>query len=738
MFKKHKIKLSTLTVCWLSIILISLTVTLSVVSVKSIASLGDHAIQFDHKHTREDAMIFFLEIARRTTESYSNYFAEIANLLNILSNQVRNKLLEIPDSPQKKNGLIKINKCEKHDLSIEKTKKNYSAFYFGNENYLLKAKQQIDKFSSLLPLFNDICNGNIFFDCLWIITSDQLQFQYPHHHDFTKNSKEASITYFNNIFSEFPKNNKDKQPKSGVIWDFPYKDLSGELNIGAYKHIFDNKGDFLASVGIDMEFERTANGMVSTNLFADYHKYDLSGELKSTRNKMKGFIFIVDKNGYIIVFPNKYSSLLSLPKMEYSMLKEYPDKLKVNLKDSRNKDIKQLAKDIKNNDIGITTIKLMGEYYLIAFNNIESTSWSLCFTIREKPLMLSATKTKTIMGSIQKEMHYRFIAIAVFFLLLFILIAIFTFRFFHLNPLQKIRNKVKKIGEGDFNITLDETGVAEIAELASTFNVLTRELKEYTQNLENEVKARQTINTELEIAGKLQNSVLPKITEEFIRKEFDFYTKLIPAKEMSGDFYDFFYLKKDILGIVMADVSGKGITAAFYMSMAKVIIKEACLTAENLDTGKVCEKVNHILSNSVKTPMFLTMYLMFYNIKTGKIIYTNAGHHDFLKIDQKGQVSCMGAKDNDLIIGFVDDHKFSSKEFYVEPNDTIILYTDGITEAIDSNDIFFGEEKLIEIVKENATSNINKIGETIVQEVLNFQSGSKFDDITCVILKRNF
>ena len=123
----------------------------------------------------------------------------------------------------------------------------------------------------------------------------------------------------------------------------------------------------------------------------------------------------------------------------------------------------------------------------------------------------------------------------------------------------------------------------------------------------------------------MQSSVIPKITDKFKSAKFELYAKLIPAEEMSGDFYDFYYIREDVLSIVLADVSGKGLSAAFYMSMSKAIIKEVCLTLKSLDPSKALNKINKILCKSDDSCMFLTMYLIFYNINTGNVVYSNAG-----------------------------------------------------------------------------------------------------------------
>ena len=736
MGKRNKIKLSTVTVVSISIILIGLTLTLSYVSINSIKSFGKHSIKIDEQSTRDNAMLYFLEITRRTAIAYSVYLDSIEDMVKLLASQVEEVINGNIKYASTGNNRLKLDKYNNKEFYFLNNDKNYNCFYFGNDAGVEKADIQVNKLLHIMHLFKtSYYEHPAYITCVWLQTNKKLHIEYPKYYNLKKINIDPTKKYFENIFSEFSETRKTKNNKS--IWTHPYKDISGRLNLDVYRIIYSASGKFLAAVGIDLSFKKVVNTIVNNSLFPSrVNSSDGVDEIKSKYNNMKGFIFIVDKDGSIIIFPNKYSNLLSLPAIEYSNLKTYPDKLKVNLNDSLNPNIKNLAEDIKQNDIGVNRFSLKGENYIIAHKGILSIGWVLCFATLEKSLMTSVEETKDTMNATKEEMIERFTIISLVFLIIFIVATILFFKFFLLKPLLKLREKVKTLGVGDFDITLDETGFAEIADLSITFNSLTDELKNYTVNLEKEIKQRQSIETELEIAGKLQDSVLPKITDEFISNKFEIYAKLIPAKEMSGDFYDFFYVKEDTLCIVVADVCGKGITAAFYMSMAKAIIKEACLKAESLDTGKIVEKINNTLNESVKKkPMFLTMYLVFYNINTGLLTYTNAGHGAYIGVDSNGNVTFQGEAHNSFV-GFFDNIEYKSSKIELKSGEIFVLYTDGIIEAYDMNENLYGNEKLQNILKLTYKQKLSKIGDSIFNDVIEFQSGNQSDDITLVMLKR--
>ena len=734
MNKYQKPKLSTVTVVCISVILLGLTLTLSYTSINAIKFLGKHSIELDTKSTRDNAKLFFLEITRRTAGAYSTYLSGVEDFVNIISTQTKELLTGNIKNMRTKDDLIKFQKYKDYGFYVQSGEKRYHCFYFGDEKGLPAADSQIDNLVSVSSLLKTIFDENTFyFVCLWIQTASRIHLEYPGYYNYKNINGNSMRKYFENIFSEYltVKDNLS----SNIIWSKPYKDISGKINLDAYKFIFTDDGEFLASVGIDLNFDKLVNTMTNNSLFSDKHSA-LSDNIKSSYNNMEGFIFIVDKDGSIIVFPDEYSDLLSLPGIGYSKLKEYPDKLTVNLNESLNPNVQNLAEKIKNNEIDVNTVSLKRDNYIIAHKSIPATGWVLCFATLEKSLMTSVEETRMLMNYTKDKMIKRFIIISLIFLIFFIILTALFFRFYLLKPLSKLLEKVKKMGKGHFDISLSETGFAEIADLSITFNSLSRQLKDYTKNLEKEVKQRQSIETELEIAGKLQDSVLPKITDEFVNDKFELYAKLIPAREMSGDFYDFFYVRHDTLCVVLADVCGKGITAAFYMSMAKAIIKEACLKSDSQDTGKIVKKINEILINTVKKkPMFLTMYLLFYNIDTGKIIYTNAGHHVYAGVDCRGNVSFKGDAHNSFV-GFFDNIEYSCSEIELKPGEIIALYTDGITETCNKNDDLYGDERLGEMFESTYKENLSDIGDFIFEDVSQFQSGDKNDDITLVMLKR--
>ena len=271
--------------------------------------------------------------------------------------------------------------------------------------------------------------------------------------------------------------------------------------------------------------------------------------------------------------------------------------------------------------------------------------------------------------------------------------------------------------------------------LSQLNNSLDRRVKERTIKLKQEIEEKSKLINEIKIASDIQQSILPKITDKFKRPEFTLYAELEPALNASGDFYDFFYINKNILAFVIADVSGKGIQAALFMSMAKALLKSYCLTEHN-DPAKVLEKTNNYLCIDNEYKMFVTVFLAYLNYETGELTYANAGHHSSILASGDGKYENFGLLDG-VILGFFPDTKFNSGSKLLKKDDLVVMYTDGVFEAVSPVNKEYGEERLMDLIVKNRNLEINEICLSILSDLEVFEQGSRFDDVTLVALRKN-
>ncbi|MCF7889239.1 MAG: SpoIIE family protein phosphatase, partial [Victivallales bacterium] len=306
------------------------------------------------------------------------------------------------------------------------------------------------------------------------------------------------------------------------------------------------------------------------------------------------------------------------------------------------------------------------------------------------------------------------------------------------NPIQKLTEKVKGINTENLNFSMgrDEYyGTTEVKELSTAFKFLGDELMEYMDNFKQEVYQRKLIDRELEVAREIQEFSLPKVMPGFSKPEFDIYGTVNPAKKMAGDFYDFYYLTKTKIAVVIGDVSGKGISAAYFMAKTQTLIKAFCLEEKN-DPSHVLTKVNSILSKDNKSYMFATVFVGYYDITTGILTYANAGHHAALKLKQNNTIFEFGEQRRPAL-GFFADAIYETKTEQLNQNEFFILYTDGICEATNSEEELYGKVRLLQSCTKNRNPNIKKMISGIVKDTVVFEGEtSQSDDITVIGLVR--
>ena len=254
-----------------------------------------------------------------------------------------------------------------------------------------------------------------------------------------------------------------------------------------------------------------------------------------------------------------------------------------------------------------------------------------------------------------------------------------------------------------------------------------RLLKEETE----QAKRNQKLEGELEVAKSIQDSVLPRSNLETTRENV--YAIMDPAKEIGGDFYDYFYIDNNHMGFVIADVSGKGIPGALFMMKAEALIKSLALTLKT-DTAHIMERSNYSLCQNNKSNMFVTCWLGILDLSNGELRYTNAGHTDPLLSTSKGIDFIRG--NHGIVLGAVENTKYKEDVIKLERGERVILYTDGVTEAHNKKDELFGEARLLEFARNKMKDNAKDIIHDLREELNVFSEGlEQFDDITMLVIE---
>ena len=471
--------------------------------------------------------------------------------------------------------------------------------------------------------------------------------------------------------------------KGGVIFTDIYPDGYGRgLTITCAAPFYDAEGKFAGVVGMDVLIGELYNSIIDVDLGYD------------------SYTFLADKTGKIIT-PDGNARIIS--------------EVALNLTDK-----------IMSGKPGIS---LSNNRIYYAYNPIERTGWTLCASIPESAILAPIMY-------VYKRIIFTILSFLVALVIIVAVAVIAARKFSHklTAPIIALEDDVRKISEGNLDYRAEIRTNDEIGDLAKSFNDMAASLKDYVKNLAAVTAEKERIGAELNIATQIQADMLPRIFPPFPdRKEFDIYATMNPAKEVGGDFYDFFLVDDNHLALVMADVSGKGVPAALFMVIAKTLIKNRAQMGGT--PTEILADVNNQLCEGNEADLFVTVWLGILEISTGHVIATNAGH-EYPAIYRPGEGYTLFKTKQSPAVATMEGLRFKPSEFTLNPGDDLYLYTDGVAEATNINEELYGTDRMIDALNQTDGMTVEEILRTMKKSVDDFTGEApQFDDITMLTLK---
>ena len=294
--------------------------------------------------------------------------------------------------------------------------------------------------------------------------------------------------------------------------------------------------------------------------------------------------------------------------------------------------------------------------------------------------------------------------------------------------------EAKEEGEVSALALLDIHTGDEVENLSHALKRMERDINGYIENLTHVTAEKERIGAELSVATHIQATMLPCIFPAFPnRREFDIYATMTPAKEVGGDFYDFFLVDDDHLAVVIADVSGKGVPAALFMVIAKTLIKDH--TQSGKPPEEVFTEVNRQLCEANDENLFVTAWMGVLEISTGKLVYVNAGHNPPVIGRKNGETEFLRSRPGFVLAG-LDFTKYRAGSLELMPGDLLYLYTDGVTEAMNTAQELYGEERLKRTLDANVSAAPEEIFKAVKKDLDDFVADApQFDDITMLAMR---
>ncbi len=357
------------------------------------------------------------------------------------------------------------------------------------------------------------------------------------------------------------------------------------------------------------------------------------------------------------------------------------------------------------------------------YTPMKSTGWSMGIFIPSDELLADLS-----------NLNHKLLLMGILGVLLLLFLIIFISHKLT-NPLKKLAKITQTIGVGNFNVEIPYLANTskEIAQLGESITKMQKELRNYIKNLKDTTAAKEKIESELKIAHDIQQGIIPKIFPPFPeREDIDLYAVLNPARDVGGDLYDFFFLDDYRICFTVGDVSGKGVPASLFMVITRTLLRAK--SEKNVSVNKIVEEMNNELCKGNENSMFVTLFLGILDAKTGNVEYCNAGHNYPYILRNDNKLECI-KETHGTPIGIFENKEYGFGKFQLSKNDTIVLYTDGVTEAMDINNNLYTDDRFRKLLSDFKDHDTAKITKAIVDDVNDFVGeADPSDDITILSL----
>ncbi len=483
-----------------------------------------------------------------------------------------------------------------------------------------------------------------------------------------------------------------KQKKG--FWTDPYVD-------------YDNKKDNM----ISFVFPCLDNkGNVYAVLIADVKLTTLTDDLRDLRPYHDSYSFIIGSKGAFVSYPDT-NMTVNTDIFEYA-------------KESGNTSLDSIGRKMIAGESGDVSTVVDGKHALLSYVPMKDTGWSVC----------SVNFYHDMMSSLDPMLLFFVVVLIVGLLLLSLSIRLLVI---HLSkPIKQFADASYQIARGNFNVPLPEVDTKDdLRKLHDAFVNMQQSLANYIEELKTTTKAKERIQSELSIAHNIQMSLVPKSFSPFPDcDELELYACLHPAKEVGGDFYDFF-LRNGKLFFVIGDVSGKGVPASLVMAITRTLFRIVASTSDS--PADIVTKLNNAIAENNDTNMFVTMYAGTLDLSNGKIVYCNAGHNPPLFIGSDGTTVYETSEAN-LPLGVLLNYEYSDQTMVLPKDGALLLYTDGLTEAENISKELFGEQRTAEVASAASQQSAKGIIETINKKLQSFVGDAQqSDDLTLLCFRLN-
>lgn len=476
-------------------------------------------------------------------------------------------------------------------------------------------------------------------------------------------------------------------------WSEPYfeeQTIMSSYSVPLYRNV-DNKRQLIGIIVADISLEWLSDIVQSIKVF------------------QTGYAMLISQNGTIVTHPNRK---LIMNETFFSIAEEKND-LKM----------RDIGRQMLRKDSGqFENVNIFDTKAHVYYSKIPSNEWRLIILFPSEEMIQDIKKLNLIVFTL-----------AITGIAMLSLMSLYVAKNIT-SPLTRLSDTTEQIGKGNLEIEIPNIqGNDEVARLSDSVSRMRVALKDYIAQLTNATIAKERIESELRIAHDIQMNILPKTFPPFPDKaEFDIFAMIEPAREVGGDFYDFYLLDGDRLCFLIADVSGKGVPAALFMSVTKTFFKVFAHNAQM--PHQLLDAVNSELSENNDSAMFVTVFCGILHYKTGELYFANGGHLPPVLIRKDTPPTFIDMPDG-VVLGVFRDYKYETAKIRLQKCDKLILYTDGVTEAMNDKNELYDSERLVKCLKVISHMSIQDTTKNLMRDVRVFTEGApQSDDITILCL----
>lgn len=553
----------------------------------------------------------------------------------------------------------------------------------------------------------------------------------------TDNANSCFIATSSGVMLIADNNPLGKLREDGSVINIPVTEREWYIGAAQSENVYFSglmQDSFTGKIGLVCAYPVYSDGKLVAVVGADLFLEAMQEAIEKT-GETAGFVCIVDENGKVIFSPQKNGTFA--PSLSESAQ---------DLRKSSNEELAAFVTKAMTVSTEISLIEVDGIKYYMTGSPIGSIGWTLLSVIDEATIH-APVKTMTEQhdaivasstGIAEKNAEQSQMTLLVFLLtgMVLALAGALAVAKKIVGPLNAMTKEVSSLNDSNplFKMKQEYRTDDEIEMLAEAFADISAKTQTYIKHITDITAEKERIETELELATRIQADMLPSIFPPFPdRQEIDIFATMDPAKEVGGDFYDFFLIDDDHLAMVIADVSGKGVPAALFMMMSKILVSNNTMLCHF--PNEVLERVNDQICKNNEEDMFVTVWLGILTISTGHVIASNAGHEYPILKTRDGEFWIMKDK-HSFVIGGMSDIKYRMYEFDLERGGALFLYTDGVPESTNADNEQFGSARMLEVLNSEPEADTHKLLDNMYYAVRNFAGDApQFDDITMMAVK---